>query len=59
MRMLWLTAVLTGGFCAVFAMGIDWLTDMLARRQVIALSFASGFLGSVFAQLVLRRGRDE
>lgn len=55
------TAVLTGAFCAVFAVGIDWLTDMLQRNQVIAVSFMSGFLGSLFAQTVLGRwrGRDE
>ena len=58
-RVILLSAVLTGAFCAVFAVGIDWLTDMLARRQVIGLSFASGFLGSLFASLVLRRGRGD
>lgn len=50
-----LTAVLTGVFCSGFAVFIDWATDMLERNQVIALSFFSGFLGSLFAQLVLGR----
>jgi len=48
-------AALTGLFCAGFALGIDWATDMLAQGQVIALSFASGALGSLFSSLVLRR----
>ena len=47
------SAVLTGIFCACFAFGIDWLTDMLARGQVIGVSFLSGFLGSLFASTVL------
>ncbi len=48
-------ALLTGGFCAGFAVVIDWLTDMLAWGQLFGISFASGFLGSIFASLVLRR----
>jgi len=55
MAVLLIRAGLTGLFCAGFAFGIDWLTDMLAQGQVIALSFASGALGSLFASLVLRR----
>ena len=54
-RPILLSAVLTGIFCACFAVGIDWLTDMLQRGQVIGLSFASGFLGSLFASAVMRR----
>ena len=57
LRAFLLPAILTGAFCAAFAVGIDWLTDMLARGQVIGISFVSGFLGSLFASLVLRRGR--
>ncbi len=57
-RTILLTAGLTGVFCAVFAVGIDWITDMLERQQVIAVSFSSGFLGSLFAQTVLGRWRD-
>lgn len=56
-RSLFLPAVLTGAFCAVFAVGIDWLTNMLERGQILGLSFVSGFLGSLFASLVLRRRR--
>ncbi len=44
-----ITAVMTGAFCSVFAVGIDWVTDMLDRQQVIVVSFTSGFLGSLFA----------
>jgi hypothetical protein len=57
------SAFLTGGFCAAFAVGIDWATDMLDRTSILMVSFASGFLGSLFAQSVLtkwrRSGGDE
>ena len=53
-----LTALLTGVFCAFFAVGIDFLTEMLERGQVIGISFLSGFLGSLFAQTVLGRLRS-
>ena len=53
-----MTAVLTGVFCAGFAVGVDWLTDMLQRQQVIMVSFFSGFMGSLFAQTVLGRWRE-
>ncbi|NRB00265.1 MAG: hypothetical protein HRU32_10650 [Rhodobacteraceae bacterium] len=53
-----MTAVLTGVFCAGFAVGVDWLTDMLQRQQVIVVSFFSGFMGSLFAQTVLGRWRE-
>ena len=48
-----LTSVLTGVFCAVFATVIDVITDALNMWTVIGLAFTSGFLGSLFAQLVL------
>ena len=53
-----MTAVLTGVFCAGFAVGVDLLTDMLQRQQVIVVSFFSGFMGSLFAQTVLGRWRE-
>ena len=56
-RWLIIPAVLTGIFCAGFTVVIDLATDMLARNQVILLSFLSGFLGSIFARLVLGKGR--
>ena len=58
-RAILMTAVLTGVFCAIFAVAIDWITDMLDRREVIGLSFTSGFLGSLFAQAVLGRWRAQ
>lgn len=58
MRSLLMTAVLTGIFCSVFAVGIDYVTDMLERTTVIGVSFTSGFLGSLFAQTVLGRWRE-
>jgi hypothetical protein len=56
-RPILLSAALTGIFCAGFAVLIDWATDMLMRNQIILVSFASGFLGSLFAQTVLSRWR--
>lgn len=51
------TSVLTGVFCAGFALVIDLVTDALPMMLVIAMAFASGFLGSLFAQLVLGRNK--
>ena len=56
-RVVLMSAVLTGVFCAGFAVFIDWATDMLQRNQVIVISFVSGFLGSIFAQTVISRWR--
>ena len=59
-RQVLMTAALTGVFCSGFAVFIDWATDMLMRQQIIAISFASGFLGSLFAQTVLGKfGRKD
>lgn len=58
-RPILLSAVLTGIFCACFALGIDWLTDMLESGQVAGISFASGFLGSLFASFVLRSAGEK
>lgn len=46
-------AILTGIFCALFALTIDFLTDMLARGQLLLVSFISGFLGSLFARVII------
>ncbi|MEM9969975.1 MAG: hypothetical protein AAF762_02595, partial [Pseudomonadota bacterium] len=54
-RPILLTATLTGAFCSAFAVFIDHYTDMLAQNQIILISFASGFFGSIFARLVLSR----
>jgi hypothetical protein len=50
MRPIFISAALTGAFCAVFAVGVDLLTDMLGRGQLVLVSFISGSLGSLFAQ---------
>jgi phage-related holin len=52
-----LTSMITGAFCAVFAMVIDVITDALSLWMVAALAFVSGFAGSFFAQVVLKRAR--
>ncbi len=57
MRSVLLTAVFTGAFCSAFAVFIDYATDMLAQNQIIVVSFASGFMGSLIAQLVIGRWR--
>ncbi len=49
-----LPALLTGTFCAGFATLIDVITDALTMLMVIGLAFVSGFLGSLFARLILR-----
>lgn len=49
------TALLTGVFCAAFAVLVDAVTDVLAFGAVILVSFCSGFLGSLFAQVVMQR----
>ena len=48
-------ATLTGAFCIVFALAVDAATEALSLLAIAALSFASGFLGSLFAQSALRR----
>ena len=50
-----LTAGLTGVFCAAFAVIVNTLTDALSIFGVIAVSFASGFMGSLIAQTMLQR----
>ena len=52
-----ISAVLTGVFCGAFALGVDYLTDMLDRTNILIVSFISGFLGSLFASFVMRKGR--
>lgn len=56
-RMIFATSLMTGVFCAGFAVVVDALTDALPMILAIAVAFASGFLGSLFAQLVLHRQR--
>ena len=54
-----LAACLTGIFCAGFALAIDLVTDMLDRTNVLLVSFVSGFLGSLFAQIVISKGKQK
>ena len=49
------SAALTGLFCAVFAAGVDMVTDALTLGQVMIAGAVSGFLGSLFGQTVLGR----
>ena len=50
-------ALLTGFFCAIFAVVVDVILDQLTMGQVMMISALSGFLGSLFAHFVLRRGK--
>lgn len=50
-------AIATGGFCSIFAIGIDAVTDALNWMQVMVISFVSGFLGSLFATIVLGKSK--
>ncbi|WP_141246510.1 hypothetical protein [Actibacterium ureilyticum] len=59
MRRVLMGAVLTGLFCAVFAIVVQMLTSMLGLGQVAGVSFVSGFLGSLFAQTVLGQWRGQ
>lgn len=55
-----LSAALTGVFCAGFAVVVDTVTMLFSVWQLMAVSFVSGALGSLFARLVLSRmGMDE
>lgn len=54
-RVILLAALTTGAFCAVFAGFVDVVTDTLTLWQVLAAGGVSGFFGSLFASLVLRR----
>ena len=56
-RAIWISAFLTGTFCGGFALGVDYLTDMLDRTNILVISFVSGFLGSLFASFVMGRSR--
>ncbi len=57
LRMILIAALTTGLFCAIFAMVVDAVTDALEIWQVAVAGLISGFLGSLFASLVLRRDR--
>lgn len=54
LRAILTTSILTGVFCAGFALFVEYITDMLEQREIAALSFTSGFLGSLVAQFIMR-----
>ena len=54
-----LTAVLTGAFCGVFAVFVELVTDLFGLWQLMLVSFISGALGSLFAQTVLGRWKEQ
>ncbi|SDI19655.1 hypothetical protein [Aliiruegeria lutimaris] len=49
-----LPAILTGVFCAVFAVGVDYVLPPLIGLNVAIIAAISGFCGSLFARGVLR-----
>ncbi|MEJ5217166.1 hypothetical protein WG622_02860 [Cognatishimia sp. D5M38] len=50
-----LPACTTGAFCAVFALVVSSIAPMLGATQVLAVSFVSGFFGSLVAHFVIRK----
>lgn len=50
-------ALTTGAFCALFAVGVETVTDLLTTRGVMIAGGLSGFLGSLFASYVWRQNR--
>ncbi|MDG1456569.1 MAG: hypothetical protein P8Q92_01475 [Pseudoprimorskyibacter sp.] len=48
------TSLMTGIFCAGFALVVELLTDMLEAQQIAVLSFTSGFTGSLVAQFIMK-----
>jgi hypothetical protein len=57
-RSIALTALLTGAFCAVFAVVVEFVTDLFGVWQLMLVSFLSGSLGSLLAQTVLGQRRE-
>jgi hypothetical protein len=49
-----LSAIVTGLFCAGFSYVVSLISDSFGMMQLILISFASGSLGSLFAQTVLK-----
>lgn len=47
-------ALLTGGFCAVFAIFLNVVLPTMSVLFLLGSAGLSGFLGSLFAQSVLR-----
>ncbi len=51
------SAALTGLFCAGFAVFVDAITMLFSVWHLLAVSFVSGFLGSLFATFITSRLR--
>ncbi len=51
-------ALLTGAFCAGFALAIDTIVSMVSTWAVAGLAATSGFFGSIFSRAVLGKRRD-
>ena len=51
------SAALTGLFCAGFAIFVDAITMLISVWHLLAVSFVSGFLGSLFATFITSRLR--
>lgn len=47
-----ISALTTGGFCAAFAYGIQVVAVEFSGLAVLIVSGVSGFLGSLFAQIL-------
>lgn len=58
MQLAILPAVLTGAFCVVFSMVVSAVAGAVDMVLFLGISFVSGFLGNLFAQLVTgKRGK--
>ncbi|SIS92329.1 hypothetical protein SAMN05421759_106159 [Roseivivax lentus] len=58
MKLALLPAVLTGVFCVFFSIVVSALASALDMIVFLGVSFVSGFLGNLFAQIVTGgRGR--
>jgi len=49
-----IAALLTGGFCAVFAIFLNIILPTMTVTALLLGAGTSGFLGSLFAQTVLK-----
>ncbi len=54
-RLVLTTSVMTGVFCALFSVVVGIVAEALSMPTLIVLSFVSGFLGSLIAQIVMKR----
>ena len=54
-RLMLMSALMTGVFCAAFAAVVDAFTEALTMWQVIGIALVSGFCGSIFASIVMGR----